>query len=410
MSATATAVFLPGLDAAAFAALRAPDRAAAFDAYAGAPFPARQMEEWRRTDPAEFPFGGVAFPGLLPRTALAAAPEEAEFDAALVISGSGWDLHDISGALADGRLRIAWGAGEDAAPAADKFSRLNAAFWNAGFQIQVRDGAELPRGLLVRQALDADRLLLLPRLQITAGARSRATLVEWRVSAPGATVLSVSARTAAVGAEAALRVVDFQSLENTACHFSNDWTTVARGGRFDWVALNLGGRRCKLTAGCEVGGEGAAAELGGLYFAAGDQHVDQRTIQVHAAPRTTSNLLYKGAARDQARSVYQGLLVARPGAVQVDAYQKNNNLVLNDGARADSLPGLEIDTDDLNCSHGSTIGNLDEEQIFYLRARGLDERAARRALIQGFFEEIIGRVPFEFIRERVRGQVAERMG
>ena len=108
--------------------------------------------------------------------------------------------------------------------------------------------------------------------------------------------------------------------------------------------------------------------------------------------------------------MYQGLIIARPGANGVDAYQKNNNLVLSDGARADSLPGLQIDTDDLKCSHGSTIGNLDAEELFYLRSRGLDENEARRILIKGFCEDIAGRIPYEFVREAVSKQVDSRIG
>jgi Fe-S cluster assembly protein SufD len=193
-------------------------------------------------------------------------------------------------------------------------------------------------------------------------------------------------------------------------HIANDWARVDREGKIDWITLNFGSRLSRMSFGSDAVGEGASAELDGLYFATGDQHFDQITLQVHSSPHTTSNLLYKGAVKGKARSVYQGMIIAREGADGVDAYQKNNNLVLSDGARADSLPGLQIDTDDLKCSHGSTIGNLDADQLFYLRSRGLDENEARRTLIEGFCEEITGRIPYEFVRESVSRDIDVRLG
>jgi Fe-S cluster assembly protein SufD len=119
--------------------------------------------------------------------------------------------------------------------------------------------------------------------------------------------------------------------------------------------------------------------------------------------------LYKGAVKDQGHSIYQGVINAKPGAIRVDAYQMNNNLILNEEARADSLPGLEIDADDLKCSHGATMGTLDPDQLFYLRARGLSDLEARRLLVAGFFEEVIAKIPYAFVQDRLRDHIVAKM-
>ena len=240
------------------------------------------------------------------------------------------------------------------------------------------------------------------------GSGSRAVLMEAMTSPDEAALMALMGKDLVVGDNAQVKVVSLQEWGAGTAHLSSDWAVAGRDSKIEWMTLNLGGRLSKTRFGCDVAGPGANAELNGLYFASGEQHFDQKTLQVHSAPNTFSNLLYKGAVKDKSYSVYQGLIIARPGAVKVDAYQKNNNLVLNDGARADSLPGLEIDTDDLKCSHGSTIGNLDDEQIFYLRSRGLDEAAARRILMRAFFEEIVGRLPYDFLKNHVRDAVERK--
>ena len=212
-----------------------------------------------------------------------------------------------------------------------------------------------------------------------------------------------------VGAGAVLERIALHEWNDATVCIAEDAALVAERGRADWVTAVLGGRAVKLTASCDVAGAGAVANLRGLYFADGAQHVDQRTVQRHSSPDTASHLLYKGAVRDQGHTIYQGLIQAARGAIRVDAYQMNRNLVLNEGARADSLPALEIDADDLKCSHGSATGSLDPEQIFYLRARGIAEAEARRLLIAAFFEEVIGKIDHAGVQEHLRAAVAHKM-
>jgi len=266
------------------------------------------------------------------------------------------------------------------------------------------------RGILIFHDLKSPQSVIVPRLLVVAGERSKATIVEQMVSPSEALIQTVMAKELYVAQAAILRMITLQEWGANTFHIANDWARVEREGKIDWVTLNFGSRLSRMSFGSDAVGEGASAELDGLYFATGVQHFDQITLQVHSAPHTTSNLLYKGVVKDKAHSVYQGMIIAREGADGVDAYQKNNNLVLSDGARADSLPGLRIDTDDLKCSHGSTIGNLDADQLFYLRSRGLDENEARRTLIKGFCEDIAGRIPYEFVRAAVTREIDARIG
>ncbi|HOW98466.1 MAG TPA: Fe-S cluster assembly protein SufD [Kiritimatiellia bacterium] len=431
MSTSISGNLVAGFDEARFGDLvnRAGSRESrerAFERYRALPLPHGQIEEWRRTDPAWFPFGRLAFDPALGRgkDGAGSGPGDDRFAAVVTIGDDGMSVRDVSGAIRAGQLEIASLA--DGEPGFDlvqrgfdvgvksaepnKMALLSRSFWNVGVRVRVPDGVELERGVLVRSSFSKDGSLVIPRIAVEAGRGSRAVILEELSSPADRTLLVAAAREMWASENAALQYVALQDLGGQSFYLADDRAHAERNGRVHWIGLNLGARLGKMNFSGEVAGEGAAAELDGLYFASGEQHLDQRTLQIHSAPHTTSNLLYKGAVRDRARSVYQGLIIARPGAVKVDAYQKNNNIVLNEGARADSLPGLEIDTDDLKCSHGSTIGNLDAEQVFYLRTRGMDERDARRTLLKGFFEEIAARVPFEFVRDRIERHVEEQLG
>jgi len=149
--------------------------------------------------------------------------------------------------------------------------------------------------------------------------------------------------------------------------------------------------------------------MSGFYFAEGDQHLDHETQQNHNAPHTTSDLLFKGALRDQSRSVWQGMIYVAPGAQKTDGYQANRNLVLSKAARADSIPGLEILADDVRCTHGATVGQLEEEHIFYLMSRGMPRAEAEKVLVDGFFDPIMQRIAFEGVITRLKKQILQKM-
>jgi Fe-S cluster assembly protein SufD len=401
-------------------------REEAFRLYKTLPSPHSRMEAWRRTDPARFPFKSLkALSKLTISDDLPPHEWDRQFDAVVTIEDGRFGVRDVSGVLKNRIVTVL--PMEEAmvkhpeflrdhiknrarGVTAGKFEVLNDAFWNVGVFVHIPAGVELLRGILVLYDLNLPQSVIVPRLLIAAGERSKATIMERMASPDAALIQTVMSKELYVAQSAILRMITLQEWGANTFHIANDWTRIEREGKIDWITLNFGSRLSRMSFGSDAVGEGASAELDGLYFATGDQHLDQITLQVHSAPHTTSNLLYKGVVKDKARSVYQGMIIAREGANGVDAYQKNNNLVLSDGARADSLPGLRIDTDDLKCGHGSTIGSLDADQLFYLRSRGLDETEARRTLIKGFFEDIAGRIPYEFVREAVTREIDARIG
>ena len=156
-------------------------------------------------------------------------------------------------------------------------------------------------------------------------------------------------------------------------------------------------------------GPGANSEMLGLYFGDGDQHFDFNTSQDHTEPNTGSDLLYKGALDGDSRAVFRGIIRVFPGAQRTDAYQTNRNLLLSTGARADSLPNLEIEADDVKCSHGATIGELDAEAKFYLMSRGLDRVQAERLVVLGFLGEVLSKLPLGGVVEKVTGVIEEKL-
>ena len=212
-----------------------------------------------------------------------------------------------------------------------------------------------------------------------------------------------------VGEEANLRFVELQSWGEHVWNFSHERARVSRSGNLDWVFGAVGSRLTKNFSDLDLIGEGATGRMSGFYFTENDQHLDHDTQQNHLAPHTTSDLLFKGALKDRSRSVWQGMIYVAPGAQKTDGYQANRNLVLSPKARADSIPGLEILADDVRCTHGATVGKIDADQVFYLRSRGMPYEDAERLIVEGFFDPIMQRIPFEGVRTRFQEAILQKM-
>jgi Fe-S cluster assembly protein SufD len=213
-----------------------------------------------------------------------------------------------------------------------------------------------------------------------------------------------------VEAGANLRFVELQSWGEHIWNFSHERVRVERDGNLDWIFGAIGSHLTKNFSDLDLIGQGATGRMSGFYFTDGIQHLDHDTQQNHLAPNTTSDLLFKGALRDQSRSVWQGMIYVAPGAQKTDGYQANRNLVLSSEARADSIPGLEILADDVRCTHGATVGKIDADQLFYLRSRGIPPREAERLIVEGFFDPIMQRIPFEGVRSRFQDAIMDKMG
>ncbi|MCC6568271.1 MAG: Fe-S cluster assembly protein SufD [Anaerolineales bacterium] len=208
---------------------------------------------------------------------------------------------------------------------------------------------------------------------------------------------------------ATLKFVELQSWGRHVWNFSHERARVERGGNLDWIFGAIGSRLTNNFSELDLAGEGAQGRMSGFYFTDGNQHLDHDTQQNHLAPHTTSDLLFKGALKGKSRSVWQGMIYVAPGAQKTDGYQANRNLVLSEGARADSIPGLEILADDVRCTHGATVGKLEAEPLFYLKSRGIPQNEAEKIVVEGFFDPIFQRIPFEGVRERFQQYIADKM-
>jgi Fe-S cluster assembly protein SufD len=208
---------------------------------------------------------------------------------------------------------------------------------------------------------------------------------------------------------ASMKFVELQSWGRHVWNFSHERARVERDGNLDWIFGAIGSRLTKNFTELDLAGEGAQGRMSGFYFTDGNQHLDHDTQQNHLAPHTTSDLLFKGALKGKSRSVWQGMIYVAPGAQKTDGYQANRNLVLSDRARADSIPGLEILADDVRCTHGATVGKLEKEPLFYLKSRGIPQAEAEKMVVEGFFDPIFQRIPFEGVRERFQQYIADKM-
>jgi Fe-S cluster assembly protein SufD len=206
-----------------------------------------------------------------------------------------------------------------------------------------------------------------------------------------------------------LRFVELQSWGKHVWNFTHERVRLERDAKLDWIFGAIGSKLTKNFSELDLAGEGASGRMSGFYFTEGSQHLDHDTQQNHLAPHTTSDLLFKGALKGNSRSVWQGMIYVAKGAQKTDGYQANRNIVLEEGAHADSIPGLEILADDVRCTHGATVGKLEQEPLFYLKSRGIPQVEAARLVVQGFFDPIMQRIPFEGVRERFQQSIVAKM-
>ena len=182
-----------------------------------------------------------------------------------------------------------------------------------------------------------------------------------------------------------------------------------RDAELDWVEGGFGSARGKVWIQNDLADRGATSRVTGAYFADGTQHLDYDTYQLHAAPDTTSDFAFKGALRDSAATVWRGMIHVEEGAQKTNAYQENRNLLLSKTATANSIPGLEILANDVRCTHGATLSQVDREQLFYLMARGLPRSTAERMIVRGFFQDVLDRIELEPVRDAVGAALEARI-
>ncbi len=282
----------------------------------------------------------------------------------------------------------------------EKFAAHNAAEWKHGLLVHVPKGVVLEEPLYVRVVSSTPGAALFWRMLVIAEPESRFTVIEEYASAdPALEGYSNAVVELFVGQAANVEYVSVQNLSRETWHFASHRARVGRDAELDWVAAGFGTKRGKVRIENDLAGEGATSRVTGAYFADGEQHLDFDTFQEHIAPNTTSDFAFKGALRDEASVVWRGMIKVEKDAQRTNAYQENRNLLLSDKAHADSIPGLEIEANDVRCTHGATVGQVDRDQLFYLMARGLPRGEAERLIVRGFFTDLLDRIKLEPVRE-----------
>jgi len=294
-------------------------------------------------------------------------------------------------------------------PAKDKFSALHAALWCGGTLLYV------PKGVRIEQPLHSLSALS------DGGVDFGKTLVILDEGAEAA-MLSETASTSADGGgfhcgsielimeEAArLRYVNLQNWSHEVWHFAHQKGAVGREGRLQWTIGALGSRLAKVNQHVAMMGPDAEVQVNGVMFTEGRQHLSYNTHQHHQAPYCKSDLLYKSALQDRSRTVWRGMIKVDKDAQRTNAYQRNDNLMLSRDARADSIPGLEIQADDVRCTHGSTSGRVDDQQVFYAMTRGYTRREAVRMIVAGFFQQVFDRITIESVRDALGEAIGRRV-
>lgn len=296
-------------------------------------------------------------------------------------------------------------------PDADRFAAWHAAFWTGGVVLYVPKNVEIEAPLYSLIGLQRNSATDLSHTLIILEDGASATLLEETSSADENTDgLHVGAVELIVGDGSRLRYVQLQNWNKKVRHFAHQASRVGRDAMIQWTVGGLGAKLMHLHQEVHLDGRGANAEVNAVTFATDKQLLSYYTQQTHHQPDTYSNLLYKQVCRDKSRCVWRGMIKVDKIAQKTDGYQRNDALMLSPDARADAIPGLEIEADDVRCTHGATAGQVDEEQVFYAMCRGLSRYEAMHLIVEGFFAQIYDRIPIELVRETLSQAVERKLG
>jgi Fe-S cluster assembly protein SufD len=435
MSATATVLSAPpitGLDAARFAlhlsqrgylpAWWLETKKAAWNQFNALPMPSRTDETWRFSSLSTLDLTGFE----LPEDASQHIPHLANYPHVAEIIFSNRQLVARSTVPADlaakgvifapldealtqhGDLVRKYFQKHPANLGSEKFVALNTAFTGAGALLFVPKGVEITTPFVLQHTLSGANKATFPHTIVILEDNAKATLVEYFVSADQSRHLCSGVNDLLAGPGAQLTYVGAQNWSKDTLAFQTNSIAVERDAKVLSLNVHLGGRQARHESHSRLLGPGAHSEMLALTVANGSQEFDQRTLQTHISPNTTSNLLYKNALLDTAKTIFSGLIIVEPDAQKTDAYQKNRNLMLSDEAEAHSLPGLEIQANDVKCSHGSTSARIEPEQEFYLQARGIKPANAKEMLVFAFFEEVLNQLANDELHASLRGLIESK--
>ncbi|MCI0432259.1 MAG: Fe-S cluster assembly protein SufD [Gemmatimonadetes bacterium] len=402
-------------------------REAAFDVFDALPLPTTKLEEWRYTDPRLLKWdvtgpgpvdAGDPAQGMALLEGRAAAARAVQVNGAIVhvdlpdeLKAKGVVLMDLARAAVDHRPLVREHLGRHAPADSGKFVALNTALWSAGVLVRVPRGVRLEQPIRIARWLDRPGESFFPRTLVIAGEGSHVGIVE-ELHSPDFEQPVFNCGVVEIVASPAAEVqhVSIQRWGRGVHHLATQRTTAGRDAKLDTLVVNLGGSVARVDLAASLEGAGARSDMLGLYFGQNDQHFDHVTRQDHRVPHASSDLLYKGGLDDRARAVFRGLIKVFPGAQRTDAYQTNRNLILSRTAQSTSLPNLEIEADDVRCSHAATVGHLDDEELFYIMSRGVPRKDAERLVVFGFFGEVLDRLPMPDVVRELRADIEAKIG
>ena len=393
-------------------------------------WPQRNEEEWIRTDIRLFKLNQYALPADVTPTRSVSEGVPALLTEGVTLAGTAQSVDSRPGASKlDGKWSakgVLFGSLDELVhshgdlvrkhlftraidPHFDKFAALHAACWSGGHFLYV------PRGVVIDQPLHAlsamsHGVVDLGHTLVVLEEGAEATLMcETASDAQPDGGFACAATEVILAPNSRLRLVTLQNWGHGVWNFGHQKAIVGRDAGIQWTIAAIGSRLSKVNQHVELVGEGAECQVNGVLFTEGKQHLSYHTLQHHAAPSCRSDFLYKSALQDQSRTVWRGMIKVDPQAVKTNGYQRNDNLLLASSARADSIPGLEIQCDDVRCTHGSTTGKVDEELIFYAMCRGLTRKEATRLIVSGFFQQIFDRITIESVREALGQAILRRV-
>jgi Fe-S cluster assembly protein SufD len=291
----------------------------------------------------------------------------------------------------------------------DRFAALQAAMWTDGFFLYVPKNVVIDKPLHIHAAMGDGSVDLSHALVVLEEGAEATVLYECSSATPESAGFHCGGLELVVGARANLRFVGLQDWGSNSWHFAHKRASVGQDANLQWTIAAVGSKFSQVDQQVNLIGKGANSHVNGVLFTHDRQHLTYNTIQRHSATHCTSDFLYKAVLQDRSRTVWRGMIKVDEGADKTDGYQRNDNLLLSDNARADSIPGLEIKADDVRCTHGSTSGRVDEELIFYARSRGFTRQEAILMIVTGFFQQIFDRITIDSVRDALGAAIARQV-
>ena len=374
-------------------------RLQAFDLFEKIDLPDPKGEQWRYTDVRRFDFSVFDVP----------VPSQSAPEVTSDLADKGVIIADYQTAATDHTDLLKEHFFTDVPVDEHKFTALHGAFLSDGIIAYIPSGLEIEVPYEVFRDVEGGGSTF-PHTTIVVGDNAKVTFVDrFRSESHERPSLCSSVVEVTAGRGATVNYISLQEWGRNVHHFQTQRFTGHRDSTVRSLAVQLGSKFARAQVESVLTGEGSFSEMLGLYFADSDQHFAQRTLQEHAVPNTTSDLLYKGALKEVSRSEYSGLIKVAKGAQGTDAYQANRNIVLSEQAVARSIPQLEIEANEVRCTHGATVSPVEEEHIFYLMSRGIDRVTAQKLVVFGFFGDVLDRIRVPELREELAQAIARKV-